>query len=568
MARTRYLVPGRLAALAVAAAALSWTSPAGAAGAPQGSFTPPKPPAASYGPEPSLKCDPTLLRDVLANIAEAAKKAHRPAPQQDGRLCAVAETLLAWPAGATPRPEVLAFVSHWFGLPQAVGVPTIAEFDLNPDDPTASQQMATEIAQSGAGSAALNATRPLIGMSVQKSRRGRYDVKTKVAIVVLDAPLDLQPVPRTLAKGQRATLSGKLLAGATKPRAYAADPAGKVVSAEPQTGDAFELPLECGDRPGQILVEVRAEEQAGVAQVASFPVACGEEPPKAVAVAAEPWPTDPAAAERKILDELNAQRAAAGLPPAKWDDALGRVARQISEELASSGGVPGSTGLVDRLKKEGIASPLVLQSAAADRTFERASDRLANSPRDRATILNPEANLAGVGVVQAKDAQGQPVVYVTELLVKELPPIDVAKVRQQLRDEIDRKRRDARIDPVKPDPTLDEIAEKFAQALAAAGGTLSKEQASELTAPLNKSFKSVTMLSGAKQDPMDFAEEPQTTVPGKLLGVGVAQGRHPVLGRNAVYVTIMVGTPRAGAGASETATPTKKKKAKTTSATK
>jgi uncharacterized protein YkwD len=235
------------------------------------------------------------------------------------------------------------------------------------------------------------------------------------------------------------------------------------------------------------------------------------------------------------------------------------VAEGIAADIAKNG-ASGGGDVVERLKKEGISSPLVLQSAAAERNFERANERILASPRDRAALLNRDATNVGVGAVSAKDATGNPVVYVVEVLIKELPPVDLAAVRQKLREEIERKRKDARTSALKPDATLDELAEKFAKALAAAGGTLSKEQASELTAPLNKSFKSVTMLSGAKQDPVEFAEEPQTTVPGKVLGVSVAQGHHPVLGRNAVYVTIMVGTPRAGAEEAGVA-PAKKKKA-------
>jgi hypothetical protein len=66
------------------------------------------------------------------------------------------------------------------------------------------------------------------------------------------------------------------------------------------------------------------------------------------------------------------------------------------------------------------------------------------------------------------------------------------------------------------------------------------------------------MVTGAKQEPLDFAEEPQIVSSGRSLGVGVAQGRHPVLGRNATYVTIMVGTPRGATGA-KAAKPSKKK---------
>jgi uncharacterized protein YkwD len=293
--------------------------------------------------------------------------------------------------------------------------------------------------------------------------------------------------------------------------------------------------------------------------VANFPVACGQELPASVAIKGETWPTDAPGAEKKMLEMLNAERQAAGAPPVRWDDTLANVARGISEDLAARG-ASGGGDVAQRLKAEGIASPLVLQSAAADRSFERAEERILSSPRDRAAVLEPEANLAGIGAVSKPDAEGHPTVYVTQVLIKELPPIDVAKVRQELRDAVAQKRKDARTNPVTADETLDGVAEKFAQALAQAGGTLPKEQATALTSPLNKSFRTVTMISGAKQEPLDFAEEPQATAPGKALGVGVAQGRHPVLGRNAVYVVLMVGTPRAGAA--DEAAPAKKKSTK------
>lgn len=548
MAVQHHVSGRRLAAAVLAIAALAPPRLGAAAAGPEGTFKPGKPAASSYGADAGRKCESSLLRPVLDELAVAAKKAGRPVPQADGRLCAIADAMLAWPAGATPRPAVLAFASSWFGVSDPVGPPIVAEFELPTD-----QEIAQRVVESSAGSAALNAARPLIGIATRSARRGRYDKQTKVAVVVLDAPLELDPFPRALAKGQTAKLSGKLAAGATKPRVYVADPAGKLTTAEPE-GTSFEVPVACGDVPGTILVEVRADVNGSPALVGSFPVACGTQPPGEVAIAGETWPTDAAEAEKKVLDNVNAQRKAAGLAPWKWDDAIAKVARGISEDLASRGGVPGGAGLVDRLKAEGVASPLVLQSAAAERTFDRASDRLLNSARDRASLLNSDANLAGVGLFSGKDSEERPIVYVTIVAIKELPPLDAAATRQKLRDEVARKRRDARIGAVTPDATLDDIAEKFAKALAEAGGTLPKEEATKLTAPLNKTFKSVTMISGAKQDPMDFAEEPQTTAPGKALGIGVAQGRHPVLGRNAVYVTIMVGTPRAG-GASDDSHP-------------
>jgi uncharacterized protein YkwD len=534
-----------------------------------GQFAPSKPPSAQYGPDASRKCQMTpIFRYALDELAAAAKRAGRAAPEADGQVCAVAEAFLAWDPGSmgNPRPQVVTFVSHWFGLPSSVQLPTVATFDT-----TDEREIADRIVKSSAGAAVVNAVRPRMGIAVQQQRKGR-DKLQRISIVVYDALLDVDPLPRRLEPGQKAKLSGRLAGGAKNPKVYVSDASAKLATPEQPAGEGFQGEIACGDRPGRIYVEIRGEFEGASGLAANFPVACAQELPGSIAVTGETWQADAAGAtgagelaEKKMLDALNAERQAVGAPPVKWDDALARVARGISEDLAARGGAPGGPDLVQRLKTEGIASPLVLQSAAADRTFERAHERILTSPRDRATVLEPEANQVGIGAVARKDAEGRPIVYVTELLVKELPPLDLASVRQQLRDAVAQKRKDARTNAVTPDATLDEVAQTFAEALSAAGGTLAKEKATELTAPLNKSFKSVTMISGAKQEPLDFAEEPQATAPGKALGVGISQGRHPVLGRNAVYVVLMVGTARpstdgAPAGAKKKPTAAKTKK--------
>jgi uncharacterized protein YkwD len=490
-------------------------------------------------------------------LEDAAKQNQRPVARQDPRLCAIAEAFIRMEPGSVPRPQVLAFAANSFGLPAPVNVPIVADFDV--DD---QRTIAERVVQSAAGKAALNATNPRIGMFTQRQKKGRQSV-TRIAVVVSDIPVEIAPpLPRRIEKGQQAKLSGKLLGGAKNPKVFVTDATGKLETPEQQPGETFEATLSCGERPGRIQVEVRAEVEGSQGPVASFPVYCAEAPPTAIALAGEPWPTDAEAATKKIFELVNAERSAAGVPPLKWDPAIAGVATSIAQDIARNGAA-GAGNVVERLKKEGIATPLLLESAAADRTFERTHERILNTPRDRATVLNPDATNAGVGAVTATDAEGRPIVYVVEVLIKELPPLDLAKVRQDLRDAVAQKRKDARTNPVSPDPTLDEVAQKFAETLAEAGGTLSKEKASELTAPLNKSFRTVTMISGAKQEPLDFAEEPQTTAAGKLLGVGVAQGRHPVLGRNAVYVVLMVGTARGGTEEASAA-PAKKKKATTT----
>jgi hypothetical protein len=51
-------------------------------------------------------------------------------------------------------------------------------------------------------------------------------------------------------------------------------------------------------------------------------------------------------------------------------------------------------------------------------------------------------------------------------------------------------------------------------------------------------------MGGAKTEPLEFAEEGGAAATGKAMGIGVAQGMNPVLGKNAVYVVILIGTRR------------------------
>src|SRR6185503_21234842 len=60
-----------------------------------GEFKPSRPPEANYGADPALVCPD---RGNNGALIEALKnKMGDKAPAQDGRLCAIADTLLGWP---------------------------------------------------------------------------------------------------------------------------------------------------------------------------------------------------------------------------------------------------------------------------------------------------------------------------------------------------------------------------------------------------------------------------------------------------------------------------------------
>src|SRR5262249_18452614 len=192
--------------------------------------------------------------------------------------------------------------------------------------------------------------------------------------------------------------------------------------------------------------------------------------------------------------------------------------------------------LVERLKAVDVTSPVVLENPAQARSPQEAQARFSSSPPHRANFMSPEVTHSGIGIASFKAADGRSAVFVSELFVKQLPKVDADKLREELRKAMAQKRADARAPAVAKDAALEQVAQQYAQELAAAKGSLAKARADELLAPLRKSYKTLNLLSGSKAEPLEFAEEPTVVSSGKLLGIGVAQGANPVLGKNAVYV--------------------------------
>lgn len=512
-----------------------------------GKFTLGRPPSARFGESPDLTCrEDELARTLQDQLEEVAKRNKVPLPRPDGRLCAAAEAFLGWDPKEQPRDGVKEFVSR------AVGLPTPVARYHHVALGTGDARVLSEKLLEPIGNFALNAQAPRYGIAALKTggygRSGPTEGSTRIVLLLQDLPYSLDPFPRRLAAGEKAVLSGKILGDYQNPRITLSDVLGRVSTPPQPPGAAFKAEVSCGDKPGRIAVEIAAERGGSPALVARIPVACGTELPGSVPVVEpDPWPAEPDKQERRMLTELNAERTAVGLKALVWDDALAGVARGISESIREgvrrgSYDVPGD--VVERLKKAGVISPLVLQNPAQARSAGEASEQLISSPGHRANVMNPDVTNAGVGIAPDTGKDGSRSAFVTQLFVKELPPLDPEAVKKQLREAVERKRRDARQPPVTFDATLDGVAEKYARELAQVGGSLPQERKSELTRSLNKGFKTVQVLAGARADPLDFAEEPEVVSAGKFAGVGVAIGMHPTLGRNAVYAAILVGTKR------------------------
>jgi uncharacterized protein YkwD len=238
------------------------------------------------------------------------------------------------------------------------------------------------------------------------------------------------------------------------------------------------------------------------------------------------------------------------------------VARSVAETLRDQL-ARGETPAVDLgplLEKAGASSSLVIQNPAQTRSAEEAEQRFTASPTNRQNLLNPEVNRVGVGIAPTKDSSGKPSMVVVELFTRALARVDPEAVKRDLYAAIEKRRGEAGAPAARADPRLEKVAQEYAEAMAGSAGKLSQDDASELTHGIRIAYRSIDMIEGAKANPLDFAADQTVVSPGTSLGVGVAQGDNPVLGKNAIYVTVIVATPRVPETGKPAAKPAAKRK--------
>ncbi len=530
-----------------------------------GQFKPTRPTAAKYGPDPALACPERGVNGLLDE--EVAPTGAKP----EGRLCAVADTLLGW-EGDVPPDTVLSVISSDFGLPQQVrrvilqNIETAEETSKGVATGAQPKDVAAQVAEPIKNFAA-NAQNPRYGFVIQRVKKTAGSMGSaisRISLVMQDQNVEIQPIPRNLAPGQTATLSGTLLGKLTNPKVRYTDAVGKLEQPPAQPGKAFSADIKCGDRPGRILVQVVGEQEGADVQVVAFPIGCGKELPVAAAVsgggkdAAAAATTDPATGEKQLLDQINQDRAGAGLQPLNADPDLSKVARSLSDDRAK-GKAASSADVQQKLKEAEISAATILVSEAQALGAEDAYTRFSNSPQDRANAMNADVNQVGIGIAPGPKVGDRPTVIVTQLYMKQLPPPDPAQVKAKLYDAIQQKRADARAGSVAKDATLEQIAQEYAEEMAKQkGGRVPKERLSEIEVPLRKSFATVNEMGGVKPDPLEFAEESGIIGDAKLVGVGVSVGNSAQFGKNSAFVVILLGKKHAPAPAASTKKPIKR----------
>ena len=109
-------------------------------------------------------------------------------------------------------------------------------------------------------------------------------------------------------------------------------------------------------------------------------------------------------AGQELFQAINRERAANGLPPLKWDEALANAARQHAEAMAAqrsiSHGFAGELSLPSRATRAGARFSWLSENVAAGPNAEYISEQWMESPNHRANLLDADMDTIGAGAVE------------------------------------------------------------------------------------------------------------------------------------------------------------------------
>jgi uncharacterized protein YkwD len=245
-----------------------------------------------------------------------------------------------------------------------------------------------------------------------------------VTIALQEDSLHIEVIRRALPSRGHATIVGRLNGPYHSPEVLVTPPTGAVERLPLQVrASAFTARFECNRGDGPYQVEVAAEDRRGPTVLANFPVYCGVAPPAHIQVvkAAMAAATDPHDVEKQILDLMDRDRAANGLPRLERDLRLTKVAEAYSREMAESGEiahVSQRTGnAVDRVRAARI-SPMpttIAENVGRDYSADAIERAFMTSPGHRDNILARVVTHVGVGVALGKREGNAIPIFVTQV---------------------------------------------------------------------------------------------------------------------------------------------------------
>jgi uncharacterized protein YkwD len=500
--------------------------------------------APRYAGSPRVSvADPQLENAIEALIDAKARAAEVAPPRFDARLSAVAQDVAQFSTLAPVAPEAaveLSLAHH--GLVDPMPTWIIVE------------SSATELTDV---LAVLAERLPGVMNGPPWTRVGAGRVTTttgtRIVLGLQRTGVELQPLARRADVGKSIDLRGRLLTGYSQPQVFASRTDGRVDRLELATPPGgFATRLACAV-PGERDIEIFAsDEQGKPALLARFPLYCGVDAPAEVVL---PGPTDappgpPAAIERALLTDLNSARASAGLPALTWHDRAATMAREHSESMRARevvSHVSPAGGVIERAAAAGLAGVPVMENIGVAASEGEASLGFLLSASQRAILMSREVTHAGIGVVVARDAEGHPRLWVTEVLLRVPPKLTQHQALESAQKAFLAGRARGHAPSLLLDTSLSAIAQAYAEGLVQ-GAHLDdvRHDAALALDSLNQRYASTVSAELVVGNPDLLEGDRLLDAAATHYGIGLAIGPHPQLGDGAFYVVVLLARPRGG----------------------
>ena len=515
---------------------------AGAVSAPV-TFAPASEPAARYNESPPPVPHTALHDAVIAAVRDTAARVGIAAPLADARLFRACAEL----AEVVPEEGVIAYTLVEFAL-QHNGIIEPSPHLLVVWGDISSPELIVQELQPRLAELLGDGATARLGVGVA---RRKPDGTGAVVFALQGSGVTTLPIPRAIAAGGNVAIDAVVDPRYHDPEMFVTYAGGDTQRLELRPGrpGGFIAQLLCGGHRGRQQIEITASDAAGSTVLANFPVWCAAQPP--VSVTVDPSRDDEPAAtteqiERHLLASVNRDRAAAGLPALAWDDGLAAVARAHSDEMRRTHVVahisPTTGSAADRVRAAGIRTGVVLENVARAYGVHEAHDGLMNSPGHRANLMSPVATQIGIGVVFGDEVSGRREMFITQVFTRVPPRIDrkqaIAVVRQKFK-----AARPRLVDSA----TLDGLAQQLADGLAAGNAPdVAYRAISKQVTGLGMIYQRVgsVITAVADLDAVDGAGLLGGARPDEI-GVGIAQGPHPQIGDNAIWIVALLADRRA-----------------------
>jgi len=373
--------------------------------------------------------------------------------------------------------------------------------------------------------------------------------KAWAVLIAAERHAEIDPLPRSVAAGSRATLRGALLA-LSRPRVFVSTPSGWAREVPTHvSGGRFEAPLEFV-RPGRYRIEVMGEGRYGPTVAAVFDVSCGTTPPTD-GDTGEPDPADDAAAEAAVLRAIDVLRGRQGLAPLRRDPRLTDLARRHSAAMRSAAQVahilPGGGDVVRRLDAAQVPFSRAWENVARGDGALDAHQAVVGSPAHLANLLAPLAEGAGVGIARDQRPGGQKIAYLTEILIAG-PDEDASSAltpEGRVKEAIASERARLGLAPLEPDVRLDELAREVARGMLrrgdpAPGDLVARVLALEAGGRDGAATRTATADCFVVSSPAQAAQSKNTAdIRFRRFGVGAVRGDSPRFGAGRYWIAVV-----------------------------